>query len=211
MMFSNRFSLLIVLLLVLGCADLPVKKSWVSKRAPEVFTARFETTHGDFEIEAVRRWSPAAVDRLYQLIRYGFYNDIAIFRVVPDYVVQFGISGDSAFNNAWKEYRIPDEPVLQGNKLGTVAFARGGPESRTTQIFINLNDNDKLDTIAYNDVIGFPVVGRVTRGMDNVYEFFDEYGNEPATKQDSIYQFGNSFLQRRYPELDYIETAYIIQ
>ena len=135
---------------------------------------------------------------------------MAIFRVVPNFVVQFGISNDSTLNNSWNGIPVPDEPVITGNKEGYVAFARGGPETRTTQIFINLEDNPRLDTLTYQGVVGFPAFAKVTSGMNVVKSFFDEYGNEPSGKQDSISMFGNSYLQKRYPELDYIERAYLI-
>ncbi len=197
--------------MLIACTRLPVDTAIVKKKAPNKFKARFETTYGDFEIEAMREWSPAAVDRLYQLIRYGFYQDIAVFRVVPDFVVQFGISNNRELNETWKAFPIPDEPVQMSNLKGTISFARGGPQTRSTQIFVNLKDNIRLDTLSYNDVKGFPVVAKVTKGMEIVESFFGEYGNEPATKQDSIYQFGNKYLQANFPELDYIETAYIIK
>ena len=207
------FVFISIIFLTLACNSNKIfKDKWVKKQAPETFKARFETTKGNFEIEANRSWSPKGVDRLYQLIKSEFYTDIAIFRVVPDFVVQFGIHNDSVLNKSWESFKIPDEPVLEPNVEGAISFARGGEESRTTQIFINLKSNSpRLDTIFYNDVRGFPVIAKVTNGMDVVNAFYKDYGNEPATKQDSIQIKGNDYLRKNYPELDYINKAYILK
>jgi cyclophilin family peptidyl-prolyl cis-trans isomerase len=207
----NRTVVFCFCFLILACSPSPIPTSLLKKTAPETFKARFITTYGDFEIEATRSWSPLAVDRLYHLIKSGYYTDMAIYRVVPNYVAQFGISNDSILNNAWTAIPVKDEPVKSSNTRGSIAFARGGPNSRSHQIFINLKDNFHLDTLTYMGTSGFPVVAKVIAGMEIVDEFFDEYGNEPAQKQDSISMFGNTFLQSRYPELDYVETAYIIR
>ena len=207
------FVFLSFIFIVLSCNSNKIfKDKWVKKQAPETFKARFETTKGNFEIEANRSWSPKGVDRLYQLIKSEFYTDIALFRVVPDFVVQFGIHNDSILNKSWESFKIPDEPVLEANVEGAISFARGGEESRTTQIFINLKSNSpRLDTIFYSGVRGFPVVAKVTNGMDVVNAFYKDYGNEPATKQDSIQIKGNNYLIKNYPELDYINKAYILK
>lgn len=211
--FRFIFVFLSVIFIVLACNSNKVfKDKWLKKQAPETFNARFETTKGNFEIEADRSWSPKGVDRLYQLIQSEFYTDIALFRVVPDFVVQFGIHNDSILNKSWESYKIPDEPTLEPNVEGAISFARGGEESRTTQIFINLKSNSpRLDTIFYSGVRGFPVIAKVTKGMDVVNSFYKDYGNEPATKQDSIQIKGNDYLRKNYPELDYITKAYILK
>ena len=134
--------------------------------APERFKARFETTQGNFDIIAKREWSPQGVDRLYQLIKSDFYTDVALFRVIPKFVVQFGIHSDSLLNSSWKKYKIKDEPVLQSNDSMAISFARDGVDSRTTQIFINLKNNHQLDTVRFNGVIGFPVIAKITYGME---------------------------------------------
>jgi len=209
---AGIFSFLLVLTVLASCSKNAFKEKWAQRQAPDYFKARFETTKGHFDIEARREWSPAGVDRLYQLIKSGFYEDIALFRVVPDYVVQFGIHNDSTLNRAWRKFEVPDEPVMKKNELGTIAFARAGKNTRTTQIFININNNSpRLDTLSYVGVSGFPVIGRVTEGMDVVLSFYDEYGNEPAGKQDSIHTYGNAYLKRNYPELDYLKKAYLIK
>lgn len=210
---TSFFSILLLFFITVSCSSNGVfKKKWTSKQAPETFKARFETTAGAFDIEAKRVWSPKAVDRLYQLIKSEFYTDIALFRVVPNFVVQFGIHNDSNLNKEWGIYKIPDEPVIEKNIQGSISFARGGKESRTTQLFINLKSNSpRLDTLDYSGVKGFPVVAKVTQGMDVVKKFYDGYGGKPATKQNDIQKEGNSYLKKNFPKLDYINRAYIIK
>ncbi|MFY0685678.1 MAG: peptidylprolyl isomerase [Cyclobacteriaceae bacterium] len=206
-----RWIWFILLVILCDCAPTAFKERWLSKPAPKEFYARFETTHGDFDIRSKRAWSPEAVDRLYQLIYRGYFEDMPVYRVVPDYVAQFGINDDSVKNKAWNHYAIPDEPVLKENTLGTIAFARNGPNSRSSQLFINLSNNSpRLDTIRYNNVVGFPVVAEVIAGMDNVSEFFNEYENEPLNHYDSLEKYGNQYAQKHFPELDYIQKSYII-
>ena len=199
----------VVLVTILSCKS-NFKLKWTNEKAPEYFTAKFETTKGDFEIETRREWSPAAVDRLYQLIEHGFYTDVAIFRVLPNYVAQFGIHNDSTITSSWNTVKIIDEPVLKPNTQGSVSFARGGPESRGTQLFINLKDNSpRLDTISFMDVTGFPVVAQVISGFDVVESFYDGYKAELDDKQGTIYDQGNTYLRKNYPKLDYIHKASI--
>lgn len=210
---TSFLSLLLLVFFTVSCSSNEIfKKKWPTKQAPETFKARFETTKGNFDIEAKRIWSPKAVDRLYQLIKSEFYTDIALYRIVPNFVVQFGIHNDSSFNKEWANYKIPDEPVIEKNIVGAISFARGGKESRTTQLFINLKSNSpRLDTLDYNDTKGFPVVAKVTQGMDVVKKFYDGYGGKPATKQNDIQKEGNSYLKKNFPKLDYINRAYFIK
>jgi len=210
---TSFLSILLLFFFTVSCSSNEVfKKKWTTKQAPEIFKARFETTAGAFDIESKRIWSPKAVDRLYQLIKSEFYTDIALYRVVPNFVVQFGIHNDSSLNKEWANYTILDEPVIEKNIEGSISFARGGKESRTTQIFINLKSNSpRLDTLDYNGVKGFPVVAKVTQGMDVVKKFYDGYGGKPATKQNDIQKDGNSYLKKNFPKLDYINRAYIIK
>lgn len=204
-------TLISISLVITSCSP-TFKTKWTEETAPEYFKARFETTKGNFDIEAKREWSPAGVDRLYQLIKRGFYNDIAIFRVVPDFVAQFGISSDSTLNDAWRAIKVIDEPVVKTNTKGTISFARGGPQTRTTQIFINLRSNSpRLDNLKSAGVTGFPVVAEITSGMDIVETFYDEYGDALGRKQDSIRKIGNTFLRENYPKVDYIKEAYILK
>ena len=203
---------IVLLIVVTACSKKTYTSKWAGKQAPEVFSASFETTKGNFTATFKRDWSPLAADRVYQLIRSGFYTDIAVFRVVPDYVAQFGISNDSVKNTYWNAKPIADEPVKKQNTERTIAFARGGPKTRGTQLFINLKNNSpRLDTLNYLNVTGFPVVGEVTEGWEVVSGFYDGYGNDPAVKQDSINTFGNTYLKTRFPKLDYIKTVKIIR
>lgn len=205
----KKIILIFIVLLIVSCSPKIFKEKWTIKQAPDYFKARFETTQGDFDIIAKREWSPNGVDRLYQLIKSDFYTDIALFRVIPKFVVQFGIHNDSVLNTSWKKYKIKDEPVLQSNDSMAISFARDGLDSRTTQIFINLKDNHRLDTIHYNDVTGFPVIAKITKGMENVHKFYSTDDDVPD--QDSIQKYGNDFLKRKYPKLDYIKRAYILR
>ncbi|MEN8137766.1 MAG: peptidylprolyl isomerase [Bacteroidota bacterium] len=214
--FTNRFKItvkiiIILSLLISSCkTNYPIK--WTQIESPEYFRARFETSQGNFEIESRKEWSPRAVERLYQLIKSGYYTDIALFRVIPNYIAQFGIHNDSTVNHAWEKFSLPDEPLKKENLKGTISFARGGKESRSTQLFINLNNNSpRLDTISFMGVKGFPVVAQITSGMEVVEMFYEGYGSELDDKQDSINKYGNKYLRKNYPKLDYINKAYIIE
>jgi peptidyl-prolyl cis-trans isomerase A (cyclophilin A) len=160
---------------------------------------------------AKREWSPNAVDRLYQLLKHDYYNDVAIYRVVPKFVAQFGIHNDTLINNAWGKRGVDDEPVIKKNDKMTIAFARGGKKSRSNQIFINLKDNPRLDKLDYGGVKGFPVVAEVISGKENVLKFYNGYGDKLGYKQDSISKFGNKFLREKYPKVDYIIKGYLLK
>ena len=201
----------IVLTSFLSCSPKLFKEKWTKEEAPAYFKARFETTKGNFEIEAKRAWSPKAVDRLYQLIKNEFYTDIAIFRVVPGFVAQFGIHNNSLLNSSWRKFKIEDEKVVESNDLMTVSFARGGAKTITTQIFINLKNNKRLDVIASSGVKGFPVIAKVVAGKDNVLKFYDAYGDKLGARQDSINKYGNKFIRAKYPKVDFIKKAYILK
>lgn len=200
-----------IIALLLGCSPKVFKEKWTKQKAPEVFRAKFETTQGDFVIVAKREWSPQGVDRLYQLLKNGFYNDIAIFRVVPKFVAQFGIHNDSIVNRSWRKFPLDDEPVILKNDSMNIAFARAGKRTRTNQIFINLKNNNRLDTLAYGGVTGFPGIAKVISGMDNVLKFYGKYGDKLGRRQDSIQTYGNKFIKKNYPEIDFIKTAYILK
>lgn len=189
--------------------DEPMKATPV---APDSFLVEFETTEGPVRMMAYREWSPAKVDRFHDLLRRGYYDDIVIFRVVDDYVAQFGLHGTPEVTAAWRRRGIPDEPVVAANERGRVSFARGGPETRSVQLFINLSNNSpRLDTLLTGGVGGYPPIGEVVSGMEAVDRFEAKYGNEPATRQDSIAQLGNPWLTSRYPDLDRILTARIVE
>lgn len=200
-----------VICISFSCSKKLFNEKWLKQEAPKEFKARFETTQGNFDIVAKREWSPKGVDRLYQLIKNNYYVDISIFRVVPNFVAQFGIHNDTLINNTWRKNGIDDEPVLKKNAKMTIAFARGGVKSRSNQIFINLKDNFRLDTLAYSGVTGFPVIAEVTDGEEVVLKFYNGYGDKLGYKQDSIAKFGNEFIKTKYPKVDFIKKAYILK
>lgn len=208
--YFGKISLVFACILFFACGGGKAEK-WTDRKAPEEFQVRFETTTGDFTVRSERAWSPAAVDRFYQLVKSGFYEDIAIFRVIPGFVAQFGIHNDSSLNTFWKNREVPDEPVIKKNKRGTMAFARAGKNTRSTQLFINLESNSpRLDTIHYDDVTGFPVIAEVVAGMQVVDSIYSQYGAKPGGEQDSIQARGNAYLKENYPELDYILQAKVV-
>src|SRR6266567_5162655 len=147
-------------------------------KAPAVYKAKFTTTTGDFVVEVHRDWAPLGADRFYNLVRYGYFTNAAFFRVVPGFVVQFGLNANPALNKVWHEAAIQDDPVTQSNKRGTLVFATAGPNTRTTQFFINFVDNARLDGM------GFAPFGTVVEGMDVVDKIFPAYGEKP--RQDLI-------------------------
>lgn len=185
--------------------------SILSQKAPDVFQAVFTTTKGDFTIEVYRDWSPLGADRLYQLLKSGFYNDNCLFRVQKPFVVQFGIGDYKEVNYFWDKLPLKDEPVKTQNLKGTISYARDGANSRTTQLFINLADNYKLDTVNYNGVRGFPPVAKIIGGFETVEKFYGEYGFEPANYQDSVMVQGNAFWRRKFAGLDYILKAVLVE
>jgi peptidyl-prolyl cis-trans isomerase A (cyclophilin A) len=170
--------------------------------APAVYQARFETSAGVFTVEVTRAWAPLGADRLYNLVRHGFYDGARFFRVVPGFVVQFGLPGDPALGARWRMASIPDDPVLQHNTRGTLTFATAGPATRTTQLFINLGDNARLDAM------GFSPLGRVVEGMDVVDRIYAAYGEQPD--QGMIQMRGNAYLAAQFPRLDSIAHATIV-
>ncbi|MBM3740421.1 MAG: peptidylprolyl isomerase [Acidobacteria bacterium] len=178
-------------------------------QAPPKFRAKFETSHGNFVIEVTRDWAPLGADRFHELVKAGFFDECRFFRVLPGFVVQFGINGDPALNEKWKENRIQDDPPLQSNAPATVTFATSGPNTRTTQLFISLANNDRLDPQ------GFTPFGRVVEGMENVVEFHSAYGegfpNGAGPDQKKIQAEGNAYLKKDFPRLDYIKKAYIVE
>ncbi|HEX6808439.1 MAG TPA: peptidylprolyl isomerase [Gemmatimonadaceae bacterium] len=186
----------------------PSSSFWTT-RAPNRFFVRFQTTKGDFVIEAHRDWSPHGVDRLYQLVRAGYYDDSRFSRVRAGYIVQWGIAGDPAVAQRWRDQRIPDDSVRHTNARGTIAYAMTGPNTRTTQLYISLRDNPQLDAQ------GFSPLGVVERGMDVVDRLNAEYGETAgggmrAGKQGPVFEGGNAYLDRNYPRLDHLVRAEIV-
>jgi peptidyl-prolyl cis-trans isomerase A (cyclophilin A) len=181
----------------------------LNEKAPAVFKAKFETSKGPFVIEVTRAWAPNGADRFYNLVKNGFYDNARFFRVVQGFMVQFGISGDPNVAGVWREANIKDDPVKQSNQRGTVTFATAGPNTRTTQLFINFADNAPLDGQ------GFSPFGKVVSGMEVVDALYGGYGEGPphgvGPDQGRIQQEGNAYLQSEFPKLDYIKTATIEQ
>ena len=173
------------------------------EKAPATFKAKFETTEGEFVIEVHREWAPHGADRFYNLVKAGYYDGVKFFRVVPGFVVQFGIHGDPAIAMKWLKSTVPDDKVVESNKKGYVTFAKGGPNSRSVQVFINFRDNVNLDAQ------GFPPFGKVISGMDVVEKFYDGYGDNLRDLQGRIADEGNAFLEKNYPQLDGIKKATI--
>jgi len=206
---SLLFFLVMLLCFHLAAQVIP-DQSMLMSHAPPTFRATFKTTRGDFTIEVIRAWSPLAADRLYQLLKTGYYKGNSLFRVQKDYVVQFGISDLKEVNFFWDRRPVYDEPVTGHNLRGTVSFARDGMVSRTTQLFINMKDNFKLDTVGFNGLHGFPPVARIISGFEVATSFFGGYGFEPANYQDSVMIHGNNWLKPKFPELDRITETVIL-
>lgn len=198
--------LLLTIIAIHGCQKSEFKPEWTKEQAPEVFKAKFETTKGDFEIEITRNWSPKAADRLYQLLKHGYYDNAIFYRVVPQFVAQFG-NTDALQMKQWKSVTVPDEAVLHSNTRGTLSFARSGKDSRDLEIFINLEDNTALDTIVFEGVRGFTPLGKVSNGMDVVDDLYSGYGEEPMDNP-NLYRNRTLFYQT-YPKLDLIKKAYL--
>lgn len=178
--------------------------------APDSFVVRFTTTRGPFDVQFVRAWAPQGADRVYYLVRSGFYDGVRFFRVLPGFVAQFGAHGDPAVARAWERRFIPDDTVRQINRRGTVSFATSGPNMRTTQLFVNLVGNARLDRL------GFAPVGRVVDGMtqvvDSLYAGYGEGGPRGrGPDQDRIAAEGNAYLEREFPRLDQVREARVVR
>ena len=178
--------------------------------APATFRVRFETNEGPFVVEVQRSLAPNGADRFYQLVNEGFFTDVRFFRVISGFMAQFGINGDPAVTARWRANPIPDDPVVGSNTRGTITFAMTSqPNSRSSQLFINLVDNVNLDAS------GFAPIGRVVEGMEVVDRLHAGYGEGaprgPGPDQSQIVSQGNAYLTQNFPELDYIERATIVQ
>jgi peptidyl-prolyl cis-trans isomerase A (cyclophilin A) len=181
----------------------------MNRRAPEVAHVRLETTRGIIRLEMRRAWAPHGVDRFYNLVRHGYYDNAAVFRMLAGKWAQFGINGDPKIAQLWRTRTIPDDPRVESNVRGTVAFAFKDPNGRTTQVFINLRDNS-----ANHDKEPFVPIAKVIEGMDVADALYSEYGETSgggirAGKQDSVFASGNDYLKRNFPRLDYIVKASI--
>ena len=170
-------------------------------RAPAEYRVSFKTTKGTFVVTVHRAWAPRGADRFYNLVRAHFFDGVTFFRVVKGFVVQFGISPDPAVSRAWQNATIKDDPVKASNTLGTITYADAGPDTRSTQVFVNLGNNAPLDSR------GFSPFGRVTSGMGVVDRLYGGYGDQPTNDQQQISSQGNAFLRKHFPKLDSIVTA----
>jgi peptidyl-prolyl cis-trans isomerase A (cyclophilin A) len=179
----------------------------LNEKAPAVYKAKFDTSKGTFIVEVNRDWAPNGADRFYNLVKNGFYNDARFFRVIPGFMVQFGINGDPNIAAAWRDANIKDDPVKQSNARGTITFATAGPDTRTTQVFINFDNNAGLDGQ------GFSPFGKVVSGMEVVDSLYGDYGEgAPAGQgpnQALIQKQGNAYLKRVFPDLDFVKQATI--
>jgi peptidyl-prolyl cis-trans isomerase A (cyclophilin A) len=176
--------------------------------APDTFLARFETSKGEFTVRAVREWAPLGADRFYTLVSSGYYDDLRFYRVVDDFMVEWGLHGDARVTTLWRRYGIPDDTVRQSNLKGRLSFAAHGPNSRTVQIFVNLRDNAGLDAQ------GFAPFAEVVEGMEVVESLYSEYGDGPP-RGDGPYQAralarGNVYLDADFPDLDTLVRAVVI-
>lgn len=187
----------------------PRHKFW-DKTAPDVFRVKFETSRGDFVVEARRDWSPRGVDRFYNLVRAGFFDDSRFFRVRAGFIAQFGIAGDPAVAAIWQSQTIRDDAARQSNTRGFVTYAMTGTDARTTQLFINLGDNSRLDRE------GFAPIGKVIEGMEVVDQLYAGYGEDAGGgmrggKQGKIFAGGNAYLDREFPKLDKLLRASFVK
>jgi cyclophilin family peptidyl-prolyl cis-trans isomerase len=177
------------------------------EQAPATYKARFDTTKGVFVVEVTRAWAPRGADRFYNLVKNGFYDDTRFFRVISGFMVQFGINGDPNIMARWRTAQISDDPVSQSNTRGMITFAMAGPNTRTSQVFINFGDNSRLDQS------GFAPFGRVVSGMNVVEAINAEYGegapNGRGPNQSRIQGEGNAYLSKDFPRMDYIKKATI--
>ncbi len=202
-MKTNR-AWIVAALLLAGCGPGEQAKQ-PPKPVPGLYRVRLETNKGNVVIEVHKDWAPEGAERFHRLVQQGFYDGARFFRVVRDFVVQFGIAGDPRVNARWRGLTIKDDPVRESNRHGFVTFATSGPNTRTTQVFINLNDNVRLDKL------GFAPFGQVVEGMDVVDSFWKFYGDGPpkgsGPDQEQIERRGNAYLEEKFPRLDYILKA----
>jgi peptidyl-prolyl cis-trans isomerase A (cyclophilin A) len=181
----------------------------LTEQAPATYKARFDTSKGVFVIDVRREWAPVGADRFYNLVKNGFYDENRFFRVISGFMVQFGIHGNPQVSTPWRNAQIKDDPVKQSNKRGFITFATSGPNSRTTQVFINFGDNSRLDGM------GFASFGQVSSGMNVVDQFYADYGEGApggrGPNQGRMQGEGNAYLTKDFPNLDFVRKATISQ
>jgi peptidyl-prolyl cis-trans isomerase A (cyclophilin A) len=176
-------------------------------KAPDTFSVKFDTTFGAFTVACQRDWAPNGADRFYNLVKIGYFDDVAFFRAVPKFMVQFGIHGNTAVSKKWRNSNIEPDEVKEGNKRGHLTFAMAGrPDTRSTQLFINFKNNDRLDKM------GFASICKVDdAGMKIVDKVHQGYAEKAGRDQANIQNKGNKYLRERYPKLDYIKTARFVE
>src|SRR6266446_3580384 len=182
-----------------------LRPTLLKDKAPETYQVKFTTARGEFILTVTRAWAPIGADRFYNLVKHHFYDNASFFRVVPDFVVQFGLSAYPPVSAAWKDTNIKDDPVSQSNKKGSITFATAVPNTRTTQVFINLKDNTRLDSM------GFAPFGVVEGdGMNVVEMMYSQYGDNAGPDQDQIQKQGKAYLDKGWPKLDSIKSATVV-
>ena len=206
----NRVAAATVLLSILAACSVPQRtnsdKPPADVQAPNAYQVKMETSKGPVVISVNRTWAPRGADRFYMLVKRGYYDQARFFRVMPGFVAQFGIHANPEETAKWAGAELQDDPVMQPNVKGTLSFASHGPNSRTTQLFINLGDNS-----GSLDPQGFTVFGRVSQGMDAVEQLYAGYGAAAQEKQESITLKGNAFLLESFPKLDFVQKATVIE
>jgi peptidyl-prolyl cis-trans isomerase A (cyclophilin A) len=211
--FARRITLCAALLLAILATPAPghaaslANPAALNEKAPADYKAKFDTSKGTFVIEVHRDWAPNGADRFYNLVKNGFFDNARFFRVISGFMVQFGINGDPKISAAWQDANIKDDPVKQSNQRGFVTFATAGPNTRTTQVFINFDDNSGLNGQ------GFAPFGRVVSGMNVVDQLFSGYGegapNGEGPEQGRLQSEGNAYLAKDFPKLDFIRKTTI--
>jgi peptidyl-prolyl cis-trans isomerase A (cyclophilin A) len=218
----QRLALLVVMAAATSCRYAPFGCRQESpdpkQSAPDSFRVAFETSKGRFDVMARKSWAPIGVDHFYTVLQNKYYDDARFFRVVKGFVAQFGMSGEPKMTEEWQRRCIADEPVHHSNTRGTLSFARGGPNTRSVQLFVNLTDNPVLDSLSG---FGFPPIGEVVSGMDVVDSLYSGYGDaaprsgpqygREGPDQDSIAARGNAYLSTGWPKLDFIKTARVVE
>jgi len=214
-MISRAAAILAVAWIALIAAGTPLQAAGLSdpaslnETAPDVYKVKFDTSKGPFVVEVHRDWAPNGADRFYNLVKNGFYDNDRFFRVVEGFMVQYGINGNPKLSSVWRDANIKDDPVTESNKRGMITFATSGPNSRTTQVFINFNNNVSLDDQ------GFSPFGKIVSGMNVVDALYNGYG-EGAPRgsgpdQGRVQAEGNAYLNKDFPMLDYVKKATIEQ
>ena len=204
--YSRSLLLLAIAALLAGCSKAPSRSATArSEHAPDVYRVKFQTSKGDFLLQVNKAWAPLGAERFFQLVQSGFYDGARFFRVLSGFMAQFGIAGDPKVQSLWRMSPILDDPVKQTNSKGRITFAKSGANSRTTQVFINLVDNARLDSG------GFAPFGEVVNGMDVVERLYSGYGEGyprgGGPKQDLIQMQGNEYLEKDFPRLDLVKKA----